>query len=137
MTNLLLRVTAPLAAVLLSGCLATLAPPRVDVGETQPVLPVPVAQPVVANGSIFQAGQYRPLFEDHRARLVGDTLTVNIVEKVSATQSSKSTIDKTGNLSAGITALPGISANSFGRASAAGSSSANSHGRSLASSVTV
>jgi flagellar L-ring protein precursor FlgH len=24
---------------------------------------------------------YRPLFEDHRARLVGDTLTVQIVEK--------------------------------------------------------
>lgn len=129
MTNLLLRVTAPLAAALLSGCLATLAPPRVDVGETQPVLPVPVAQPVVANGSIFQAGQYRPLFEDHRARLVGDTLTVNIVEKVSATQSSKSTIDKTGNLSAGITALPGISANSFGRASAAGSSSNTFEGK--------
>ena len=129
MTNLLLRVTAPLAAALLSGCLATLAPPRVDVGETQPVLPVPVAQPVVANGSIFQAGQYRPLFEDHRARLVGDTLTVNIVEKVSATQSSKSTIDKTGNLSAGITALPGINANSFGRASAAGSSSNTFEGK--------
>ena len=129
MTNLLLRMTAPLAAVLLSGCLATLAPPRVDVGETQPVLPVPVAQPAVANGSIFQAGQYRPLFEDHRARLVGDTLTVNIVERVSATQSSKSTIDKTGNLSAGITALPGISANSFGRASAAGSSSNTFEGK--------
>ena len=129
MTNLLLRMTAPLAAVLLSGCLATLAPPRVDVGETQPVLPVPVAQPAVANGSIYQASQYRPLFEDHRARLVGDTLTVNIVERVSATQSSKSTIDKTGNLSAGITALPGISANSFGRASAAGSSSNTFEGK--------
>ena len=48
----------------------------------------------VNNGAIFQAGQYRPLFEDHRARLVGDTLTVQIVEKVSASQKSTSSIDK-------------------------------------------
>jgi hypothetical protein len=32
----------------------------------------------------LQAATYRPLFEDHRARLVGDTLTVQIVEKVTA-----------------------------------------------------
>ena len=40
------------------------------------------------NGAIFQAVAYRPLFEDHRARLAGDTLTVQIVEKVSASQKS-------------------------------------------------
>jgi flagellar L-ring protein precursor FlgH len=78
---------------------------------------------VVNNGSIFQAGQYRPLFEDHRARLVGDTLTVQIVEKVSASQKSSSSIDKSGEVAASLTALPLISANSFGRASAAGTSS--------------
>ncbi|MCK7501198.1 MAG: flagellar basal body L-ring protein FlgH [Comamonadaceae bacterium] len=39
---------------------------------------------------------YRPLFEDHRARLAGDTLTVQIVEKVSASQKSTSSIDKSG-----------------------------------------
>jgi len=116
------------AAMLLSACI-TLAPSRVDMGETRPVLPVPVAAPVVNNGAIFQAGQYRPLFEDHRARLVGDTLTVNIVEKVSATQSSKSTIDKSGSVNAGLTALPGLSANSFGRATAAGTSSNSFEGK--------
>ena len=47
-----------------------------------------------------------PLFEDYRARLVGDSITVQIVEKISATQKSTSSIDKTGKLSAGITALP-------------------------------
>lgn len=130
MTTRILRTLVPLAAAaMLSGCLASFATPRVEVGETQPVLPVPVVQPPVANGSIFQAGQYRPLFEDHRARLVGDTLTVYIVEKVTATQSSKSTIGKTGNLSAGITALPGISANSFGRAGVAGNSANSFEGK--------
>ena len=83
----------------------------------------------VANGSIFQTGQYRPLFEDHRARLIGDSLTVQIVEKVSATQKSTSSIDKSGSLSAGVTALPGISPAAFARASAAGESANSFEGK--------
>ena len=79
---------------------------KVDMAETPHALPVAQPVPMVNNGAIFQAAQYRPLFEDHRARLVGDTLTVQIVEKVSATQNSTSSIDKSGELSAGITALP-------------------------------
>jgi flagellar L-ring protein precursor FlgH len=110
------------AATLLAGC-AMFQPPKVDVAETAPVRPQPVVQPVVANGSIFQAATYRPLFEDHRARLVGDTITVQIVEKVSASQKSTSSVDKAGKVDASITALPLVSSNSFGRASAAGSSS--------------
>ena len=77
----------------------------------------------VSNGSIFQSAQYRPLFEDYRARLVGDSLTVQIVEKISATQKSTSSIDKSGKLAAAVTALPGVSPNSFNRASAAGTTS--------------
>jgi flagellar L-ring protein FlgH len=42
---------------------------------------VPVGQP---NGAIFQAAAYRPMFEDRRARLVGDTITIVINEKTSA-----------------------------------------------------
>jgi hypothetical protein len=65
--------------------------PRVQMADTgagrpqPPVVPVP--QP---NGAIFNPASYRPLFEDHRARLVGDTLTVQIVEKVAASQKSTS-----------------------------------------------
>jgi flagellar L-ring protein precursor FlgH len=104
----------------LSGC-STLYPlPKVEVAPTAQVKPQPVPQPVVANGSIFQANQYRPLFEDHRARLVGDTLTVQIVEKVSASQKSTSTIDKSGGINGSISALPLINPNSFARASATG-----------------
>ena len=99
--------------------------PRPPVDLATPIYAPPTAVPVVrpSNGAIYQSGQYRPLFEDHRARLVGDSLTVQIVEKISATQKSTSSIDKSGKLSAGITALPLISPNSFGRASAAANSS--------------
>jgi flagellar L-ring protein precursor FlgH len=111
------------AAGLLSGC-ETLNPrPKVDVAEVTYAQPAPIVVPVVNNGAIFQAGQYRPLFEDHRARLVGDSLTVQIVEKVSASQTSTSSIDKSGKVSAAVTALPLLSPNSFTRATAGGSSS--------------
>jgi flagellar L-ring protein precursor FlgH len=108
----------------LSGCMTLY--PRVDVADTTPppvvaVAPVPVAAP--ANGAIFQAASYRPLFEDHRARLPGDTLTVQIVEKISASQKSTSSLDKGGSVAGAVTALPGIAANSFGRASVGGNSS--------------
>ena len=119
----LLRALVPAAAALLAGCSTLNAPPKVDVAEPTHALPVAQPAPMVNNGAIFQAAQYRPLFEDHRARLVRDTLTVQIVEKVSATQKSTSSIDKSGELSAGITALPLFKSNSFARANAAGSSS--------------
>ena len=114
---------------LLAGC-ETLNPrPPVDIAQTASVRPQPIVVPAISNGAIFQAGHYRPLFEDHRARLVGDTLTVQIVEKVSATQKSTSSVDKGGKVTAGVTALPFLSANSFNRASVAGSSSNSFEGK--------
>ena len=111
-----------LAGQLLAGCETPYSLPKVDVVGSPLVRPQAVQVPAVNNGSIFQAGQYRPLFEDHRARLVGDTLTVQIVEKVAASQKSTSSIDKTGSIGAGITALPGISPKAFARAGADASS---------------
>jgi flagellar L-ring protein precursor FlgH len=108
-------------ALLLSGCVFW--GPRVQLADNEPVVaPVATIAPA-GNGSIFQASTYRPLFEDHRARLPGDTLLVNIVEKVSATQKSTSSVDKTGTLSASVTALPGVRPAAFARAGADGTSS--------------
>jgi flagellar L-ring protein precursor FlgH len=83
---------------------------------------MPTVQAPPTNGSIFQMSQYRPLFEDHRARLVGDTLTINIVEKVSASQSSNSSVDKSGTLEGAVKAVPLIKPNPLDRASVSGSS---------------
>jgi flagellar L-ring protein precursor FlgH len=94
---------------------AQIPPPMVV--TAMPSYPVPAA-----SGSIYQAAQYRPLFEDHRARLVGDTLTIQIVEKIAASQSANSTVDKTGELSAGISALPGVKLSHLAGANASASS---------------
>ena len=123
-----LVVIAAAVLVALSGCEHMNPRPPVDIAQPIYVAPpvVPVAR--VSNGSIFQSDQFRPLFEDYRARLVGDSLTVQIVEKISAVQKSTSSIDKSGKLAASVTALPGVSPNAFNRASAAGSTTISSAG---------
>lgn len=123
-----MRVVATLLVVAaLAGCGAM--SPRVDVADTKPPLPATMPQATGGNGSIFQAANYRPLFEDHRARLVGDSLTVNIVEKVSATAKSTSSVDKAGTVTGNVTAFPGLSPNALRRAAADGSSSNSFSGK--------
>jgi flagellar L-ring protein precursor FlgH len=121
----------PLVAAL-SGCLASVQNylyPRVEMADTKAAPPVvPAAPPAPqVTGSIFSNATYRPLFEDHRARLVGDTLTVQIVEKITASAKSTSTVDKSGSVEAGVTALPLVK--SLTRASASGTGSNSFEGK--------
>ena len=83
--------------------------PAAGVASSVPAAPAPVVATNAAPrtpGAIFAADRYRPLFEDHRARLPGDTLTIVIAEKVSASQSSTSSVDKSGSVEAGVSAVP-------------------------------
>jgi flagellar L-ring protein precursor FlgH len=84
-------------------------PAKVDFAEPR-VQPAPVAVTTNANpGSLFQPGSYRPAFEDRRARHVGDTVTVQIVESLSASQVSASTVNRNTSASNSITPpVPGI-----------------------------
>lgn len=59
-------------------------------------------------GSLFPtagsgAGNYRPLFEDRRARAVGDTLTVALNERTSANRKSGATTERKGSAATSIT----------------------------------
>jgi len=53
---------------------------------------------------------------------VGDTITVQIVEKVSASQKSTSTVDKSGTVSGSLSAVPFLQPSALTRSSAAGTS---------------
>jgi flagellar L-ring protein precursor FlgH len=70
----------------------------------QPVVPdesmeVPMAPQRLANGSIYQGRRgSQPLFEDRRPRMVGDTLTVELNEQVSASKTSSSNADRSGSM---------------------------------------
>lgn len=102
------RLGGGLAALALGGCVTLNPPPPVDILPTSPP-PRPsaaAATPAVPTGGLFHAARYRPAFEDQRARLVGDMVTVMIVERVTATQKSSSSVDRDNALKAGITDLP-------------------------------
>jgi flagellar L-ring protein precursor FlgH len=96
--------------------------PVVDVQGPTTVMPHPTPVVPPTNGGIYQAAAVHPLFEDYRARRVGETLTVQIAEKVSASQKSTSSIDKNSSLTGSITAIPGVNqAKILGRAALEGS----------------
>jgi flagellar L-ring protein precursor FlgH len=83
-------------ALLVSACGMA---PRVQVHEPTTVRPAPApASAPAADGTIFRAASYRPLFEDRRARYVGDTLTVVINEKISAAQKNATAVSRSGSV---------------------------------------
>ena len=107
------RLLALLAAASLSGCFATT--PRVAVLEPTTVRPEPTtataaaaaaARAPLANGAIYHPSSHRGLFEDRRARLVGDLLTIQIQEKTTARSSSNSSVDRKGSVDGSISRLP-------------------------------
>lgn len=79
-----------IGALVLTGC-NTDPPTRVQLPTTVRPNPAPVAS---ADGSIYRAAGSRPLFEDRRARFVGDIVTVNLVESTSANRTSKESFDR-------------------------------------------
>lgn len=105
-----------LSALLAIGVLCTACeslPQKVSVDFPDPVEPKPIAstRPATAStGSLFQKAAYRPAFEDSRARAIGDNITIQIVEKVTASQVSKSTANRTTSGSTSVSALPFLSA---------------------------
>jgi flagellar L-ring protein precursor FlgH len=116
-------VLAVLAALSFAGCSAV-GPQKVEIdmptsGRNAAMQSAPPPQ---ANGAIFQAGWHRGLFEDPKARHLGDTLTVQIEERLSAKQSSTSSLDRKGSVEAGVTALPFTSRHALGKVGINGSS---------------
>lgn len=75
-----------IAAVAVTGCVSTT--PGTAVHQPMSVRPGPKDIAAQGNGAIFNVASSRPLFEDRRARFVGDTLTINIVEKTQASKKS-------------------------------------------------
>ena len=89
------RLAATAALALLTGCATLNPPPPVDLLPTTPPPVAATPRPQVATtGSLFHAASYRPAFEDRRARLVGDIVTIQIVETVTAKQNSSSIVDR-------------------------------------------
>lgn len=115
-----------LASALLAGCVATTPSTAVH----QPMTIRPEARPVSApaNGSIYNVATARPLFEDRRARLVGDTLVINIAEKTAAAKKSDTKADRTYDASIGVPTMIGLPLKSFQGTTLAATSSTGFEG---------
>ena len=118
-------VLTSLIALLLSGCLAT-APstithqkPSQEELDRRAIAQQQRKQEEIHNGSIYQANSNRPIFEDRRARMIGDNLTIMITERTNATRSGQERGGRTVNVK---TAAPSFFGFDFDRLSASASS---------------
>lgn len=80
-----------LLTLLSAGC-ATMQPPPRD--NYRPTMPQAYTSVDPVGGSIYQASRDVRLFEDVKARRIGDVLTVVLQEKTSASKSAKTKADK-------------------------------------------
>jgi flagellar L-ring protein precursor FlgH len=87
LTNLFLLISL----ISLSGCMSTTA--KRD-PEYAAVRPIATAVPENNDGAIFNVNSRISLFEDYRARRVGDILTINLEEQTAAEKETETQISK-------------------------------------------
>lgn len=103
-------------ALFVSGCAAT--PPTVTQHpSTAKPEKMPPSPP---NGAIFQPTTYRPMFEDYRARMIGDVLIMTIDENTTAGKTNAASDAKAGSVDV---SAPTILGGTKNRLSAAAASS--------------
>ena len=110
-TNSILTVIVALAALALAGCITTT--PATSVHQPMTVRPIEPPSTRVANGAIYQVAYGRPLFEDRRARNLGDTLTINIIENTSADKKSNTTTNRSSDNNIAVPNVTGLPGKSF------------------------
>ena len=95
---------------MLSGCamMDNMSKPRHD-PEYVPAKPTSYLVPQSNNGSLYQAGYEVSLFEDIRARRIGDILTINLVEKTNAKKQADTDIKKDNSTSISTPTILGMS----------------------------
>lgn len=93
---------------LLYGCAAMdqMSKPKHDPAFA-PAQPVQYQSPSQNTGAIYQAGYDMRLFEDIRARRIGDILVINLVEQTDATKASDTAITKDTSASVSVPTILG------------------------------
>jgi flagellar L-ring protein precursor FlgH len=124
------HATILVAALALSACQST--PTTIVSGPmTARPLTTEQMQAVPNNGAIYQPAAFRPVFEDRRARHVGDVLTLVITERTSANKTGTATGNKSGSVSA---TMPAKLAGTFGNPLSASTTNTYSDGDTQAAS---
>ncbi len=82
--------------------------PSTIVKEPTSAKPVTPKRASTASGAIYSVSSHKPLFEDRRARFIGDILTISIAENTSANKSNSSSSSKDGSISASAAVPTGL-----------------------------
>lgn len=101
-------LAAGLAALLLGACASSLDHTAEKPLKTLPIPAKPESMTAhAANGAIWQPGTNISLFEDSRAHRVGDLITVVIQENANASKSTTTAVNKSDDVSAGLSSFFG------------------------------
>ncbi len=92
-------------ACLLNACAVT---PSTIVQQPTTAKPEAPKKATAASGAIYSASSHKPLFEDRRARFIGDILTINIAENTTANKANSSASSKDGSISASAAVPTGL-----------------------------
>lgn len=109
----ILRLAALGTASLLAAACGMLPPPEPIVqGPTTARPPMPVMAPR-QNGAIYQevasgSGGFRGMFEDRRAHMVGDTITIVITENTAASKQTSGSVDRSGSKTTSVPTFAGM-----------------------------
>lgn len=101
MMRLLFRLLV-LCPGLLVGCASIETTPPTAVHQPMSARPQSPAAVHHHNGSIYHARVGRPLFEDRRARHVGDIITINLVERNTASKNAGANASRNSAMEGGI-----------------------------------
>jgi flagellar L-ring protein precursor FlgH len=85
------RAALALALAVLAGCSAVVGERP---GTYPPALPPQAAAPLPADGAIWQNATAMTLFDDQKARRIGDTLTIRLAERTQASKSASTDATK-------------------------------------------
>ena len=109
MRNLILPL--PLLLLSLTACVTTTPPTAVH----QPMTARPEARAALQpnTGAIYNVATIRPLFEDRRARYVGDIITINITEKTAASKISQNKAERTHTVDTSLPSIVGLPFKTF------------------------
>ncbi|MBB3105002.1 flagellar basal body L-ring protein FlgH [Azomonas macrocytogenes] len=96
---------ALLSTLLVAGCVGPTAKPNDPYyAPVLPRTPIPAAQ---TSGAIYQAGFDQSLFNDRRARRVGDVITITLSERTQARKTANSELEKNSDASLSLGSLFG------------------------------
>ena len=98
------RLAAACIALAVPGCASIQPTPPATVHQPMTARPADPPRAIASTGAIYRPGAGIALFEDRRAGRIGDTITINLVEKTTAQKNANASATRASSLGGGLSA---------------------------------